>query len=101
MYCPILHTVKKLRAVAQNGLHLRPGAIIPRSARSEDMSKLTSARAHDANMTSAHEPQISNTPTVTSTGSVYWNVRDIVFGPNRTSHSAKSRSVDAEPSERK
>jgi hypothetical protein len=29
-------------------------------------------------------PQISNTPVITGTGSVYWNVRDIVFGPKRT-----------------
>jgi hypothetical protein len=30
------------------------------------------------------QPKIANSPTVTSTGSMYWNVRDIVFGPNRS-----------------
>ena len=32
----------------------------------------------------APEPQISDTPVISGTGSVYWNVRDIVFGANRS-----------------
>jgi hypothetical protein len=42
------------------------------------------AFANDAKSTEPTAPQISNTPVITGTGSVYWNVRDIVFGPNRT-----------------
>lgn len=27
--------------------------------------------------------QINNTPAISANGNVYWNVRDILFGPNR------------------
>ena len=36
-------------------------------------------------------PKISNSPTVTGTGSLYWNVRDIVFGPNRSAQNTDSK----------
>ncbi len=43
------------------------------------MSKQNDAFANSAKRGTA--PKISDTPTITSTGSVYWNVRDIVYKP--------------------
>jgi hypothetical protein len=48
------------------------------------MSKTNTPFANQAKPDTSSTPQISNTPIVTGTGSMYWNVRDIVFGPNRT-----------------
>jgi hypothetical protein len=53
------------------------------------------AFANDAKSSPETAPQISNTPVITGTGSVYWNVRDIVFGPNRaTPDSQRIKSDD-------
>jgi hypothetical protein len=49
-----------------------------------DMGKPNSAFANDSKQSSTSAPQISDTPTITSTGTLAWNVRDILFGPNRT-----------------
>ncbi len=59
------------------------GIFFPSVRRSDKMSKTNSSVANDAKQHASTEPQISNTPIVTGTGSMYWNVRDIVFGPNR------------------
>jgi hypothetical protein len=64
------------------------------------MSKQNNAFANDAK-TPATAPKISNTPIVTGTGSVYWNVRDIVFGPNRATPTGDSQSKQSESSGRK
>jgi hypothetical protein len=56
------------------------------------MSKHSDALADDAK-TPATAPKVSNTPTITSTGSVYWNVRDIVYKPTTLGGDSKlSRS---------
>ena len=47
--------------------------------RSVDMSKQNSPFANGTTRETA--PKTSDTPMITSTGSVYWNVRDIVFKP--------------------
>jgi hypothetical protein len=60
------------------------GMFFPSVCRSDKMSKTNSPFANDAKQVTSTAPQISNTPIVTGTGSMYWNVRDIVFGPNRT-----------------
>jgi hypothetical protein len=46
------------------------------------MAKANIAFSH-ATKTSTTAPKISNTPSVTGTGSVYLSVSDVVFGPNR------------------
>jgi hypothetical protein len=53
------------------------------------MAKTNTAFSH-AGKTSTVAPKISNTPSVTGTGSVYLSVRDVVFGPNRLKTSPKS-----------
>ncbi len=40
-----------------------------------------------------HEPPIANTPTISRSGALVWNVRDIVFGPNRSTDADAARSV--------
>ena len=48
------------------------------------MPKTNTTVADDAKQPSlTSQPQISNTPTITSSGTLAWNVRDILFGPNR------------------
>jgi hypothetical protein len=64
------------------------------------MSKSTNAFADDA-ITPATTPKISNTPMITGTGSVYWNVRDIVFGPNRAPSGGESTADHSESPRRK
>jgi hypothetical protein len=54
-----------------------------RVTRSVDMAKTNTSFSH-AGKTSTVAPKISNTPSVTGTGSVYLSVRDVVFGPNRS-----------------
>jgi hypothetical protein len=46
------------------------------------MAKTNTAFSH-VGKTSTVAPKISNTPSITGTGSVYLSVRDVVFGPNR------------------
>jgi hypothetical protein len=57
-----------------------------------DMSKPSSAFANDSKQSSSSKPQISDTPTITSSGTLAWNVRDILFGPNRTAGTSEQRS---------
>src|ERR1700674_2472823 len=57
-----------------------------------DMSKPNSAFANDSKQPSSSKPQISDTPTITSSGTLAWNVRDILFGPNRTAGTSEQRS---------
>jgi hypothetical protein len=47
------------------------------------------------------KPQINSSPTITSSGSMVWSVRDILFGPNRSQNlEFKSKEV-APPSDEK
>ena len=71
-----------------------PGLGILRKRRSVDMSKQNNAFASGTTRETA--PKTSDTPTITSTGSVYWNVRDIVFKPATPNKDASpSRSSSA------
>jgi hypothetical protein len=55
------------------------------------MSKPSATFAKEANQQDASRPQISDTPTITSSGALAWNVRDILFGPNRTDANSSER----------
>jgi hypothetical protein len=64
------------------------------------MSKLNQAFANDA-QAPASPPKISSTPTATVTGSVFWNVRDIVFGPNRSTVDTAPKTGRSDPSQKR
>jgi hypothetical protein len=51
--------------------------------RSVDMSKQNNAFANASKHPHTSGPQIANKPTITSTGTLAWNVRDIIFAPKR------------------
>jgi hypothetical protein len=71
------------------------GQGIARTRRSVNMSKQNKAFANDAKQAPTSRPQISNTPTITSTGTLAWNVRDILFRSDRTSADTSGRSTHA------
>jgi hypothetical protein len=72
-----------------------PGQGIARTRRSVNMSKQNKAFANDAKQAPTSRPEISNTPTITSTGTLAWNVRDILFRSDRTSADTPGRSAHA------
>ena len=76
------------------------GAFFPSVCRSDKMSKLNPAFANDAK-SPASAPKISSTPTTTGTGSVFWNVRDIVFGPNRSTVDKAPKAGRSDPSQKR
>jgi hypothetical protein len=61
------------------------------------MSKPNNAFANCTKSPAAPPPQISNTPMVTGTGSVYWNVRDIVYAPERSVAGRDTQPTRSEP----
>jgi hypothetical protein len=57
------------------------------------MSKQNKAFANGAKQPATSRPEISNTPTITSTGTLAWNVRDILFRSDRTSADTPGRNT--------
>jgi hypothetical protein len=62
------------------------------------MNKQRNAFSSDAKQAPSSRPQISDTPTITSTGTLAWNVRDILFGPNRTGANTSGRNTNVSKS---
>jgi hypothetical protein len=65
------------------------GTFFPSVRRSDKMPKASAAFVNDEKQ-QASLPQISDTPTITSSGNLAWNVRDILFGPNRSAGAGNS-----------
>jgi hypothetical protein len=66
------------------------------------MSKMNSYSADDAKQKTATTPQVSPAPAITSNGTLAWNVRDILFGPDRSDTNSshdRSKSIKSSASE--
>src|ERR1700727_574917 len=81
----------KFVRLAQNALNIRVLGSGCLARRGLDMNK---PNRIIPDIPSSNNPKVSEAPTVTRSGSLVWNVRDIVFGPNRSPEFAKQSNSE-------